>query len=153
MASDTPPTGTPPAAPDPAIQRARDIALASVLGLVATGLAWELWLAPTGSGSWAIKVVPLLFCIGGLMRHRLYTFRWLSLLVWLYALEAMTRAIVEGGLSQALAVLQLALSLVLFTACAMYVRWRLRNGRQRAEAEAVAAKADATGTPPGTAAP
>jgi len=133
------PPGTAAAAPDPAIQRARDIALASVLGLVAAGLAWELWLAPTGSGTWAIKVVPLLFCIGGLLRHRLYTFRWLSLLVWLYALEAMTRAIVESGLSQALAVLQLALSLVLFTACAMYVRWRLRNGRKLAEAEAGAA--------------
>ena len=136
MTPDAPPS---PAAPDPAIQRARDIALASVLGLVATGLAWELWLAPTGSGTWAIKVVPLLFCIGGLLRHRLYTFRWLSLLVWLYALEAMTRAIVEGGLSQALAVLQLALSLVLFTACAMYVRWRLRNGRKLAESATEAA--------------
>ena len=133
MTPDAPPSPAAPAAPDPAIQRARDIALASVLGLVATGLAWELWLAPTGSGTWAIKVVPLLFCIGGLLRHRLYTFRWLSLLVWLYALEAMTRAIVEGGLSQALAVLQLALSLVLFTACAMYVRWRLRNGRRLAD--------------------
>jgi uncharacterized membrane protein len=122
-----------PATPDPAIRRARDVALLSVLGLVATGLAWELWLAPTGSGTWAVKVVPLLFCIGGLLRHRLYTFRWLSLLVWLYALEALTRVIVETGLSQVLALVQLALSLVLFTACAMYVRWRLRNGRRLAE--------------------
>jgi uncharacterized membrane protein len=124
------------ASPDPAVRRARDIALASVLGLVALGLAWELWLAPTGSGTWAVKVVPLLFCIAGLLRHRLYTFRWLSLLVWLYALEAMTRGIVETGLSQALALGQLALSLVLFAACAMYVRWRLRQGRRVAEAAA-----------------
>jgi uncharacterized membrane protein len=124
------------ASPDPAVRRARDIALVSVLGLVALGLAWELWLAPTGSGTWAVKVVPLLFCIAGLLRHRLYTFRWLSLLVWLYALEAMTRGIVETGLSQALALGQLALSLVLFAACAMYVRWRLRHGRRLAEAAA-----------------
>jgi uncharacterized membrane protein len=119
-----------PALPDPAVRRARDIALASVLGLVAVGLAWELWLAPTGSGTWAVKVVPLLFCLAGLLRHRLYTFRWLSLLVWLYALEAMTRGVTESGLSQALALVQLALSLVLFTACALYVRWRLRKGRR-----------------------
>ena len=107
-----------------------------MLGIVVLGLAWELWLAPTGSGTWAVKVVPLLFCIAGLLRHRLYTFRWLSLLVWLYALEAMTRGIVETGLSQALALGQLALSLVLFAACAMYVRWRLRQGRRPAEAAA-----------------
>ncbi len=119
-----------PAPPDPSVRHARDIALASVLGLVAVGLAWELWLAPTGSGTWAVKVVPLLFCLGGLLRHRLYTFRWLSLLVWLYALEAMTRGVTETGVSQALALAQLALSLVLFTACALYVRWRLRKGRR-----------------------
>jgi uncharacterized membrane protein len=113
-----------PMPPDPAVRRARDIALASVLGLVAVGLAWELWLAPTGSGTWAIKVLPLLFCLGGLLRHRLYTFRWLS------ALEAITRGVTESGVSQALALVQLALSLVLFTACAMYVRWRLRKGRR-----------------------
>ena len=118
------------ASPDPAVRRARDVALASVLGIVVLGLAWELWLAPTGSGTWAVKVVPLLFCIAGLLRHRLYTFRWLSLLVWLYALEAITRGVTESGVSQALALVQLALSLVLFTACAMYVRWRLRKGRR-----------------------
>jgi uncharacterized membrane protein len=130
------PAATDTAAPDPAVRRARDVALASVLGLIVLGLVWELWLAPTGSGTWAVKVVPLLFCLGGLLRHRLYTFRWLSLLVWLYALEAMTRGIVESGVSQALALGQLALSLVLFTACAMYVRWRLRNGRRGVEAAA-----------------
>ncbi|MFN9746032.1 MAG: DUF2069 domain-containing protein [Betaproteobacteria bacterium] len=137
MTIDAPhPEGPVATSPDPAVRRARDIALASVLGLVALGLAWELWLAPTGSGTWAIKVVPLLFCVAGLLRHRLYTFRWLSLLVWLYALEAMTRGVVETGLSQALALGQLALSLVLFAACAMYVRWRLRQGRRLAEAAA-----------------
>ena len=56
-------------------------------GLIALGLAWELWLAPTGSGTLALKVLPLLPCVAGLLRHRMYTFRWLSLLVWLYVLE------------------------------------------------------------------
>jgi uncharacterized membrane protein len=127
----------PPTTPDPSVQRARALAFVSVLGLIVVGLAWELWLAPTGSGTWAVKVLPLLLCIGGLMRHRLYTFRWLSLLVWLYFLEAIVRAITEGGWSQAMALLQLVLSLVLFGACSLYVRWRLQNGRRlAAEAEA-----------------
>ena len=132
---------SPPAAtPDPSVQRARALAFASLIGLVVVGLAWELWLAPTGSGTWAVKVLPLLLCIGGLMRHRLYTFRWLSLLVWLYFLEAIVRAMTEGGWSQAMALLQLALSLLLFGACSLYVRWRLQNGRRMAaEVEAKAA--------------
>lgn len=135
----------PPATPDPSVQRARAMAFVSVLGLVVVGLAWELWLAPTGSGTWAVKVLPLLLCIGGLMRHRLYTFRWLSLLVWLYFLEAIVRAMTEGGWSQAMALLQLALSLLLFGACSLYVRWRLQNGRRlAAEAEARAEAQEAT---------
>jgi uncharacterized membrane protein len=140
------PSQSPPAAtPDPSVQRARTLAFASLIGLLVVGLAWELWLAPTGSGTWAVKVLPLLLCIGGLMRHRLYTFRWLSLLVWLYFLEAIVRAMTEGGWSQAMALLQLVLSLVLFGACSLYVRWRLQNGRRlAAEAEAQAeAKAEA----------
>jgi uncharacterized membrane protein len=127
-----------PAAPDPSVQRARAIAFAAVLGLIAVGLAWELWLAPTGRGTWALKVLPLLLCVGGLMRHRMYTFRWLSLLVWLYFLEGVVRATTEGGWSQAMALAQLALCLLLFGACGLYVRWRLRNGRRLAAAQAAA---------------
>ncbi len=132
------PAETPSAPPDPAVQRARGLALAAVLGLIGTGLAWELWLAPTGSGTWALKVLPLVACLGGLWRHRMYTYRWLSLLVWLYFLEAVVRATTEGGWSQAMALLQLALCLVLFGASGLYVRWRLRNGRRLAEAAAAA---------------
>jgi uncharacterized membrane protein len=77
------------------------------------------------------------------MRHRLYTFRWLSLLVWLYFLEAIVRAITEGGWSQAMALLQLVLSLVLFGACSLYVRWRLQNGRRLAAEARAEARAEA----------
>jgi uncharacterized membrane protein len=119
--------------------------LAAVLGLVAVGLAWELWLARTGSGTWAIKVLPLVLCLGGLLRHRLYTYRWLSLLVWLYFLEAVVRATTEAGWSQAMALAQLALCVLLFGASGLYVRWRLRNGKRLA---AAAAAAEPSGTAP-----
>jgi hypothetical protein len=55
--------------------------------LIVLGLAWELWLAPTGSGTLALKVLPLVAVLAGLLRHRMYTYRWLSLLVWLYFTE------------------------------------------------------------------
>ena len=111
----------------PAVRRARAVAVAGLLGLISLGLAWELWLAPTGSGTLALKVVPLVLCLAGLLRHRMATFRWLALLLWLYVLEGLVRATTERGLSQALAGLQLLLCLMLFTASTVYIRWRLRS--------------------------
>lgn len=116
-----------PAAADPVVRLTRALALGSVIALIVLGLSWELWLAPTGSGTLALKVLPLLLPLPGLWRHRMYTFRWLSLLVWLYFLEGAVRATSESGLSQALALVEVLLCLLLFTACALHVRWRLRR--------------------------
>ncbi|MDO8418889.1 MAG: DUF2069 domain-containing protein [Rubrivivax sp.] len=118
--------------PDGVVRAARAVALAGLLGLIVLGLAWELWLAPTGSGTLAIKVLPLVLCVVGLWRHRMYTFRWLSLLVWLYFMEGVVRATTEQGWSRVLAVAEIALCMLLFTASALYIRWRLRNAAQAA---------------------
>ena len=118
-------------APDPPTRWSRALALTALIGLIVLGLAWELWLAPTGRGTLAIKVVPLVFCVLGVWRFRLRTYRWLCILVWLYVAEAAVRATTEGGLSQALAVLEGVLSLVLFSACAWHIRWRLRRDAAR----------------------
>jgi uncharacterized membrane protein len=112
--------------PEPAVRRARALALMGLLALIALGLAWELWLAPTGRGTLALKVLPLLFCVAGLLRHRMYTFRWLSLLIWLYILEGLVRATSEAGLGATLAVLEIALGLFIFVVSGFYIRRRLR---------------------------
>ena len=82
--------------------------MASLLGLIVLGLAWELWLAPLRPGGswWVIKILPLLPALPGLLRNRMYTYRWLSLLVWLYFTEGVVRATSESGLSAGLALLQ-----------------------------------------------
>jgi uncharacterized membrane protein len=116
--------------PEPAVRTARALALGGLLGLIALCLAWELWLAPTGSGTLALKVLPLVFCVAGLLRHRMYTFRWLSLLIWLYVLEGLVRATSEGGLGAALAVAEIALSLFVFGVSGFYIRRRLRAAVQ-----------------------
>ncbi len=116
-----------PAGPDAVVRGARAAALAVLVALVVLGLAWELWLAPTGRGTWALKVLPLLACGAGLWRHRMYTFRWLSLLVWLYFMEGVVRATSEQGISRWLALTQLLLSVALFAISALYIRWRLRS--------------------------
>ena len=117
--------------PDAALNALRAAALFAAGGLVALGAAWELWLAPTGRGTLALKVLPLLPAIGGLMRHRLYTYRWLSLLVWLYVAEGAVRAASEYGTARTLALSEITLALLLFVVCVVYVRRRLRRAAGR----------------------
>ena len=130
-----------PTTHDPApgrIAATRSLAVASLLGLVLLGLAWELWLAPLRpGGTWlALKVLPLCIPLAGLLKHRMYTYRWVSLLVWLYFTEGVVRATSgESGMSTLMAALQTLLCVALFVACALHVRLRLRA----AGAEAVAA--------------
>lgn len=104
----------------------RALAVGSTIALVLLGLAWELWLAPTGRGTLAVKVLPLGLALPGLWRDRLYTYRWTSLVVWLYFAEGAVRATSDRGLGAPLAALEVVLALVLFVACGMHVRARLR---------------------------
>jgi len=112
----------------------RRIALVGLISLFLLCLVWELWLAPTGRGTLAIKALPLLVPIAGLWRYRLYTFRWLSLTVWLYFLEGAVRATSEKGLGAGLAALEVGLSVVVFVACTLHVRQRLAAAKRAAKA-------------------
>ena len=78
-------------APSPELRRIRALAVGSVAGLIVLGLAWELWLAPLPHRMWSIKVLPLFIPLAGLARFRMYTYRWVSLLVWLYFTEGVMR--------------------------------------------------------------
>jgi uncharacterized membrane protein len=122
-----------PAVPPPAfVRRTRALAVGSLVALFVLCLAWELWLAPTGRGTLAVKALPLLIPLPGLLRHRMYTYRWVSLMVWLYFTEGVVRATSDRGPGVPLAIAEVLLCLVLFTTCAMHVRWRLRNARENA---------------------
>jgi len=116
-------------AADPlAVLRAtRALAVTATLALIALGLAWELWLAPTGRGTLALKALPLLLPLRGLARMRLYTYRWTSLLVLLYLAEGAVRATSERGSGAWLAGLEAVLATLVFAACAIHVRARFRH--------------------------
>ncbi len=118
------PTPVTPPTEAAAHELAWQLTIVAVALLVALCLAWELWLAPTGRGTWAIKVLPLLPALWGLWRRRLHTFRWLSLLLWLYFCEGVVRGYSERGISQALALGEVGLSLLIFAACVRYIRTR-----------------------------
>ena len=132
-----PNTPTPPPLAPAGVLLARQLAVASVLGLVVLGLAWELWLAPLRPGGswWAIKVLPLTLAMPGLLKLRMYTYRWVSLAVWLYFTEACVRAWSDPWPANALAMGQGALCLVLFVACGLHVRTRFKALRESAERE------------------
>ncbi|MEO8526929.1 MAG: DUF2069 domain-containing protein [Caldimonas sp.] len=105
----------------------RALAVAGTIALIGLCLAWELWLAPTGRGTLAIKALPLIVPLVGLYRMRLYTYRWMSLLVWLYVAEGSVRAGSEHGTGALLATVEVVLAIAIFVACAVHVRARLRN--------------------------
>jgi uncharacterized membrane protein len=108
----------------------RHLVLGALLALIVLGLAWELWLAPTGSRSLALKVLPLAFAVSGVSRMRLWTYRALSLLVWLYVAEGALRATTGSGIAVSLSWLELMLCALLFSGCLWHVRARSAAPRE-----------------------
>jgi uncharacterized membrane protein len=116
--------------PSSSVAATRWLAVGSLLGLIVLGFAWEMWLAPLRPGGswWALKVLPLVVPLAGLLKNRMYTYRWVSLLVWLYFTEGVVRAWRDPtAAGQVLAGIEVALCLALFAACAWHVRLRLRR--------------------------
>ncbi len=118
----------------------RLLAVGSVVGLIVLGLAWELFLAPIkpGGSLLALKVLPLCIPLAGLLKNRMYTYRWVSLLVWIYFTEGAVRAWSDRPPGNYLAMLEVLLCLVLFVACSLHVRLRFSNARAAAAAGVVA---------------
>ena len=123
---------------DNTISLTRTLAVGSLIGMILVGLAWELWLAPLRpGGTWlAVKVLPLCIPLAGLLKNRMYTYRWVSLVVWLYFTEGVVRAWSDKPPSNWLALGEVALCLLLFIACALHVRLRQRAARLAAAASA-----------------
>jgi uncharacterized membrane protein len=107
----------------------RWLATASLTGLIALGLAWEMWLAPIrpGGSLLALKVLPLVLPLAGVLKNRMYTYRWLSLFVWIYFTEGVVRAWSDKPPGNYLAMVEIGLCLLLFVACALHVRVRLKK--------------------------
>ena len=129
---------------DSGVAATRWLATGSLLALIVLCLAWELVLAPVRpGGSWlAIKALPLCIPLAGILKNRMYTYRWVSLVIWLYFTEGVVRGWSDKPPSQWLAWAEVALCLVLFTACTLHVRLRQRNAKA-----AVAAAEASTAAP------
>jgi uncharacterized membrane protein len=119
------------------VRLTRLLAVGSLLGLIALGLAWELSLAPLRpGGSWlALKVLPLCLPLPGLLKNRMYTYRWVSLVVWLYFIEGVVRASGDRPPGNFLAMLEVLLCLALFAGCVLHVRLRQKNAKNTTNTE------------------
>ena len=135
----TSPTPTTPTLP---VNLTRWLAVGSVLGLILLSILWELFLAPLRpGGSWLVlKALPLCIPLAGLLKNRLYTYRWVSLVVWLYFIEGVVRAWSDKPPSNYLAMLEILLCMTLFVACTMHVRLRLgpRGANKNPDSQEVA---------------
>lgn len=122
------PPRSPPSDP---VDATRWLAVAALVALIVLSLAWELWLAPIRPGGSPViaglKALPLCIPLAGLLRMRMYTYRWLSLLIWLYFIDGVVRAWGASGTLLVLASAEIVLCLLLFGACVAHVRLRLRT--------------------------
>ena len=70
----------------------------------------------------ALKALPLVLPLGGILSGRRYTYQWSSMLILGYLAEGATRAWTETGMSRTLAMAEVLLSLVFFAAAVSYAR-------------------------------
>ena len=68
-------------------------AQAAWFGLIFITLAWDGWYAPLHTGYWlpAIKLLPLLLPLRGIMSGRVYTYQYCSMLILAYFAESVMR--------------------------------------------------------------
>ena len=114
-------------------------AVISLLTLIIFCTAWELVLAPLRpGGSWmAIKALPLLLPLAGVLRRNIYTMQWASMLVLLYFIEGVVRAWSETGVSALLASFEIGLS-SLFFFCAIFFLSPYKKMAKKIAREAIA---------------
>jgi uncharacterized membrane protein len=115
----------------PSISATRWLAVGSLLALIVLCLLWELVLAPLRpGGSWlALKALPLCVPLAGLLKNRMYTYRWVSLVVWLYFIEGVVRGYSDKAPGNRWALAEVALCLLLFIACTLHVRLRQKYAK------------------------
>jgi uncharacterized membrane protein len=95
-------------------------AAVALVAMIVLAVAWERWLAPLRPGGSALvfKAVPLVFALPGVLRRRLYTLQWASMLILFYFAEGIVRGMTDTQASARLGWIETALALV-FLLCAL----------------------------------
>lgn len=99
-------------------------ATACLILLIFLCLGWELWWAPVrpGGSLLALKALPLLLPLFGVLRAKRYTLQWSSMFMLLYLMEGLVRATSERGNGQWLALAETFLTLLFIASAIVYLR-------------------------------
>src|SRR5690606_3121031 len=122
----------------------RYTAAATLFGLIILCLAWELKVAPLrpGGSLLALKVLPLLLPLRGVLRGSLYTMQWAAMLILLYFMEGVVRAWSDPSpMSSLMAIIEIVLSFTFYLCAILY----LRPAKKQARLEARQRAANAAG--------
>lgn len=69
-----------------------------------------------------LKALPLLAAFFGILRGKIYTYQWASMLILAYFAEGVVRLWSDAGVSAWLAGAEIALSIVFFSGALIYIR-------------------------------
>ena len=96
----------------------------SLIALIFLCLGWELWWAPLrpGGSLLALKALPLLLPLFGILRGKRYTYQWSSMFILIYIMEGLVRATSEHGLGRNFALLETVLAVLFFINAVAYSR-------------------------------
>ncbi|MES2150557.1 MAG: DUF2069 domain-containing protein [Pseudomonadota bacterium] len=100
-------------------------AAASLLTLLVWLVAWEMLVAPLhpGGSLLALKALPLLIPLRGVLKRDVYTLQWSSMVILLYFTEGVVRAYSDKAeLSRWMAGGEVVLVLVYFVCALLYLR-------------------------------
>lgn len=119
-----------------AITPSRPAALGAFATLAALALlcvAWEWRLAPLrpGGSSLVLKALPLIIALPGVLRRRIYTLQWASMLVLIYFAEGIVRGMTDPVPGNRLGWIEAALALGFFACALAYVAPFKRAARRR----------------------
>lgn len=107
----------------------------SLIALIILCVVWELWIAPLrpGGSLLALKVMPLLLPLRGVLRGNLYTLQWAAMLILLYFMEGVVRAWSDpSALSALMGGVEIVLSFTFYLCAILY----LKPAKQAARANA-----------------
>lgn len=96
-------------------------AIASLIWLIGWLVAWEIFVAPLhpGGSLLALKALPLLLPLRGVIKRDLYTLQWSSMVILIYFAEGVVRAWADTSeASRAMAIGEIVL-VVVYYACAL----------------------------------
>ena len=100
-------------------------AIGSLVALIGWLVAWEMWVAPLhpGGSILALKALPLLIPLRGVLNRDIYTLQWSSMVILLYFTEGVVRAWSDTlAISRIMAMGETALVCVYFLCALLYLR-------------------------------